>query len=135
MRAEPYLFFQGRCAEAFEFYRRALGAEIEAMIRFSDMPGSPAAHSQMIMHAALRIGDTMILGSDGSGESEAGFRNFAISLQVETDAEAERLFAALGDGGHVEVPLMSTPFAARFGKIADRFGLPWMIVTRKRPVQ
>jgi PhnB protein len=130
MRADPYLFFHGRCAEALDFYRRVLGAKIEALIRFGDMPGASAAQSENVMHAALRIGDTVILASDGGGNGESAFDGFSIALQVETDAAAEQLFATLGDGGKIEVPLMSTPFASRFGKLADRFGTPWMIVTQ-----
>ena len=133
MRAQPYLFFHGRCAEAFDFYRRVLGANIEALIRFGDMPGSLAERSQMIVHAALQIGDTVILGSDGSGAGAAPFSGFAISLQVETDAQADQFFAALGEGGKVDVPMMTTPFASRFGKISDRFGTPWMIVNQSQP--
>jgi PhnB protein len=128
MRAEPYIFFQGRCAEAFEFYRKTLGAEITSVIRFSDLPGSPPDMDQ-VMHAVLRIGDTIVFGSDaGEEKAVAKASGFALSLQVTADGEAERLFAALARGGTVEVALMSTPFASRFAKVTDRFGTPWMIV-------
>ncbi len=129
MRAEPYLFFGGRCAEALDFYRGTLGAEITALVRFGDMPGAPPGAEDRVMHAALRIGPTTVLASDGAGQGAPPPGGFAISLQVASAAEAERLFGALAEGGRIEVPLMATPFAARFGKLADRFGTPWMIVT------
>lgn len=135
MRAEPYLFFQGRCAEAFEFYKEALGAKIDAVVRHGDMPGSPPESKDKVMHAAMRIGDSTVLASDGRGNEGTTFSGFSISLQVGDDAEAERLFAALANGGAVQVPMMSTPFASRFGMVADRFGMPWMIVTQQQPAR
>jgi PhnB protein len=138
MRADPYLFFRGRCEEALEFYQKTLGAKIESLVRFGDMPGSPSntrdpGTKDNVMHAALRIGETTVLASDGRAGADAKFDGFSLSLQVTGDAEAERLFAALAEGGAIEVPLMSTPFASRFGKVADRFGTPWMIVTQQQP--
>lgn len=133
MRAEPYLFFQGRCAEALEFYQEALGAKIETLVRYGDMPGAPPDSKDKVMHAAMRIGETTVLASDGRGDDGTTFSGFSVSLQVGDDGEAERLFAALADGGAVEVPMMATPFATRFGKVADRFGTPWIIVTPQQP--
>src|SRR5215469_10106119 len=106
MRAEPYIFFQGRGAEAFEFYRKTLGAEITSVVRFIDLPGAPPDMDH-VMHAVLRIGDTTVFGSDaGEEKTVAKASGFALSLQVTEDAEAERLFAALARGGTVEVDLM-----------------------------
>jgi PhnB protein len=87
------------------------------------------------MHAAMRIGDTTVLASDGRGDGGTPFSGFSMSLQVGDDAEAERLFGMLADGGAVQVPMMSTPFASRFGMVADRFGTPWMIVTEQQPAR
>lgn len=132
MRADPYLFYRGQCAQAVEFYCRVLGAKVEAFVRFGDVPGSAADAGDKVMHAALRLGDTIILASDGRGDDGSRFGGFSISLQVAEDGEAERFFAVLAEGGTVEVPLMSTPFASRFGKLTDRFGTPWMIVTQQQ---
>ena len=133
MRADPYIFFDGRCAEAFEFYRDSLGAEIKALVHFRDMPGASSSSGDRVMHAALSIGETTILGSDGRTEGTSKPCGFSISLQVDDVTEAERLFAALSKGGQIEVPLMTAPFAARFGKVADRFGTPWLIVSQQSP--
>lgn len=129
MRTNPYLFFGGRCEDAIQFYRDVLGAELRAFVRFGDMPGAAPAASDKVMHAELGIGESTIFVSDagrGAGEGNAAF---SISLQASDDIEAERLFSALAVDGAIEVPLMSTPFASRFGKATDRFGTPWMITT------
>jgi PhnB protein len=112
-----------------------LGAKIETLVRFGDVPGSAAGASEQIMHAALRIGDTIVLASDGGRDNDSRVSGFSIALQVAQDGEAERLFAALAEGGAVEVPLMSTPFSSRFGKLTDRFGIPWIIVIQQRSVE
>lgn len=134
MRVEPYLYFNGRCEEAVEFYRRTVGAEVNVLTRFKDNPGAPAPEgaAEKVMHADLRIGDTTILASDGQCNGTADFRGFSLSLTAGKDAEADRLFTALSDGGHVRVPLMSTPFASRFGMVADRFGLLWTVAAREQ---
>ena len=118
MRVEPYVYFQGRCEEALEFYRDAIGAAVVA--RFGDKVG----------HAVLRIGDTTVLASDGEGAGQSDFSGFSLSLTVSDDAEAERLFAALSDGGRVQVPMAPTPFASRLGLVADKFGVPWMVLSQ-----
>lgn len=129
MRVEPYLYFNGRCEEAVEFYRRAVGAEVVALTRYKDNPGAqaPAGAGEQVMHAALRIGETTVLASDGQCHGATNFQGFSLSLTANKDAEADRLFSALSDGGAVQVPLMSTPFASRFGMVADRFGVLWTI--------
>ena len=130
MRVDPYLFLNGRCAEAMAFYRDALGAKIEAIVRFADMPGAPPGAGDKIMHAVLRIGETTVLASDGQGQGPASFEGFSLALTASDDATTERLFAALADGGNVRMPLMTTPFSSRMGMLADRFGTPWMILTQ-----
>jgi PhnB protein len=120
MRVEPYVYFQGRCDEALGFYRDAVGAEATVFARFEDK----------VAHAVLNIGDTVVLASDGQGASQAEFTGFSLSLTVSGDAEAERLFAALSDGGTVQVPMAPTPFASRLGLVADKFGVPWMVVSQ-----
>lgn len=129
MKADPYLFFGGKCAEAIEYYRNVLAAEVRAFVRFGDLPGATPDAADKVMHAELNIDGSTIFVSDGGingGHKDAGY---SISLQAADDVEAERLFSALGDGGSVEVPLMTTPFASRFGMATDRFGIRWMITT------
>ena len=130
MQVQPYLFFEGRCEEAVEFYRSALGAEVTMLMRFKDSPDpamiSPGTEDK-VMHASLRIGQTTVLASDGRCEGRPSFQGFSLSLTVPSETEAERLFAALGDGGQVQMPLTKTFFSPRFGMVADRFGVSWMI--------
>jgi PhnB protein len=130
MQAQPYLFFDGRCEEAIEFYRRVLGAEVTMLMHFKDSPDPgmcAPGHGDKVMHANLRIGDTTVLASDGRCQGPASFKGFALSLTVSDEAEAERLFAALADGGQVQMPLTKTFFSPRFGMVADRFGVSWMV--------
>jgi PhnB protein len=127
----PYLFFDGRCDEAIEFYRKALGAEVVMLARFKDSPDPamcPAGSAEKVMHARLRIGDTAVMASDGRCEGRPNFQGFALSLATSTEAEAERLFAALADGGQVQMPLAKTFFSTRFGMVGDRFGVSWMVL-------
>jgi len=131
VRVEPYVYFQGRCEEALEFYRDAIGADATVFARFGDIPGSAAAAAAAkVAHAVLRIGDTVVLASDGQGAGQPDFSGFSLSLTVSDDAEAERLFAALSAGGVVQVPMAPTPFASRLGLVADRFGVPWMVASQ-----
>jgi PhnB protein len=127
VRVEPYLYFQGRCEEALEFYRVAIDADGSVVARFADIPGSqmPPGAETRVAHAVVRIGDTTVLASDGEGTG-----GFSLALSASDDAEAERLFAALADGGSIQVPMASTPFSSRFGIVADRFGVPWTVVTQ-----
>jgi PhnB protein len=133
---QSYLFFEGRCEEAIEFYRRALGAEVMMMMRFKESPeptkpGSlaPGAENK-IMHASLGLGQTVVMMSDGRCGGKPDFRGFSLSLTVQTEAEAERLFTALADGGQVQMPLAGTFYSPRFGMVADRFGVSWMVMVR-----
>lgn len=133
MQIQPYLFFDGRCEEALEFYRRALGAEVTMLLRFRDHPG-PEEHATVppdagdkVMHASLRIGEATVLASDGRCRGQPSFQGFALSLTAPDEATAERLFAALAEGGEVEMPLARTFFSPLFGMVADRFGVSWMV--------
>lgn len=134
MKVEPYLFFQGRTEEAIDFYRRALDAQVIALIRFKDSPQPPQpgmippGSENKVMHAAFKIGDSTIMASDGECSGKANFQGISLSLSAANDAEAERLFDALKDGGQVRMPLTKTFFSSRFGMVADRFGVGWMIV-------
>jgi len=134
MQVQPYLFFDGRCEEAVEFYRRTLGAEVIMLLRFKDSPEPPQpgmvppGAEDKVMHMAMRIGETTVMASDGRCMGKPSFQGFSLSLTVPSEAEAERLFAALGEGGQVQVPLAKTFFSPRFGMVADRFGVSWMIL-------
>lgn len=129
---QPYLFFGGRCDEALDFYRTALGAEVVMLMRYKESPepqppGSvPPGYENKVMHATFRIGGTTLMASDGCGDTPS-FAGFSLSLAVPTAAEADRAFAALSDGGHVMMPLDKTFWSPRFGMLTDRFGLGWMI--------
>ena len=133
MQVQPYLFFDGRCEEAIEFYRAALGAEVVMLMRFKDCPGPqppgmiPPGGENKVMHAALRIGEATVLASDGRCLGQPSFQGFALSLTAANVAEADRLFAALAEGGRVQMALDKTFFSPRFGMLADRFGVSWMI--------
>ena len=134
MQVQPYLFFDGRCEEAIEFYKKALGAKIEMMMRFKESPEPPPpdmcppGSEDKIMHSALRIGDTTVMASDGRAQGKPKFEGFALSINAKDEAEADRTFAALAEGGKVQMPLEKTFFAKRFGMVADRFGVGWMII-------
>jgi len=128
---QPYLFFEGRCDEAIEFYRQALGAEVTMLMRFKDSPDpemAPPGASDKVMHAVLRIGDATVFASDSRCQGSPRFEGFALSLTARDEAEADRLFAALAKGGQVHMPLTKTFFAPRFGMVADRFGVSWMVI-------
>ena len=129
---QPYLFFGGRCDEALEFYRTALGAQVELLMRYKDSPEPmpagmlPPGFENKVMHTTFRIGDSTLMGSDGCGEATK-FDGFSLSLAVPTEAEANRAFAALAAGGEVKMPLTKTFWSPCFGMLTDRFGLGWMV--------
>lgn len=133
MQVQPYLFFDGRCEEALEFYRDAVGAKVEALMRFKDSPEPPPADcapvgADKVMHASMRIGDTHVMVSDGDARGRPEFKGFSLSLTVADADEAQRRFAALGEGGQVVVPLGKTFFSPSFGMLVDRFGVHWMVL-------
>ena len=130
MQVGPYLFFNGRCDEALEFYRSALGAEVTHVMRFKESPepdACPAGAEEKVMHANLRIGDTTVMVSDGYCEGKPEFHGFSLLISLDDGAEAERLFTALTNGGEVQRPLAKTFWSPRFGMVNDRFGVSWII--------
>jgi PhnB protein len=136
MQLQPYLFFDGRCDEAIDFYKRAVGAEVVMLMRFKDTPASaPRMHTpemaERVMHARLRIGDATVFVSDGRCGGRPKFDGFSLSITVPTAADADRVFAALNDGGQVIMPIGQTFFSPRFGMLADRFGVPWQVIAEK----
>jgi PhnB protein len=137
MQIQPYLFFDGRCEEAIEFYRKAIGAEVQMLMRFKDSPEPceegmiPSGGENKVMHAQFRVGETTVLVSDGRCLGKPSFQGFALSLTVADAAEADRLFNALADGGQIQMPLNKTFFSPRFGMLADRFGVTWMVYVAK----
>ncbi|MGC1817945.1 MAG: VOC family protein [Casimicrobiaceae bacterium] len=135
MQIQPYLYFDGRCEEAIEFYRRALGAEVTMLMRNKESPEAPppgtlpAGSENKVMHASFRIGDSVVMASDGHCKGKPSFTGFSLTITVPDTATADRHFNALAEGGQVQMPLAKTFFSPRFGMVADRFGVPWMIYT------
>jgi PhnB protein len=128
---QPYLFFDGRCDEALEFYHQNVGAEVTLRLRFKDSPDPtmcPAGDLDKVMHASFRIGATELMASDGRCQNKTHFEGFGLSLTVPTEADADRVFGALSVGGQVQMPLAKTFFSPRFGMVADRFGVCWMVM-------
>ena len=129
---QPYIFFGGRCEEALEFYRIALGAQVDFLMRYKESPEPlppgrlPAGFENKVMHTTFRIGGSTLMASDGC-EAGSSFAGFTLSLAVPTEAEADRAFAALAEGGKVTMPLTKTFWAPRFGMLTDRFGMGWMV--------
>ena len=134
MLVQPYLFFDGRCEEAIEFYRRAVGAEVTMLMRNKESPEPPPpgmlppGSENKVMHASFRIGETTVMASDGHNKGAPVFKGFSLSLTAANEADAERYFAALSDGGQVSMPLTKTFFSSRFGMLNDRFGVGWMVI-------
>jgi PhnB protein len=136
MKANAYLHFDGNCEAAFRFYEQRLGGKIETMMRYEGTPAAdnmPPEKQAQVLHASLSIGGTVLMGSDTPPGHFSPPKGFALSLTAEDGAEAERLFAALSDGGKVEMPMGQTFFAHRFGMAADRFGVPWMVICERPP--
>lgn len=133
MQVQSYLNFDGRCEEAVEFYRRALGAEVMMLMRYKDSPEPsapgmiPPGAENKVMHTSFRIGATTVMASDCHCQGRPNFQGISLALTSASEAEAERLFAALSDGGKAAMPLTKTFFSPRFGVVADRFGVTWMI--------
>jgi PhnB protein len=135
MEVQPYLIFDGRCEEALEFYKKAIGAEVVRVLRFKEGPPPVQPGLEIkIMHSTFRVGVTTIMASDGYAKGNPRFEGFSLSLSAANDAEAERLFNALAEGGEVRVPLAKSFFASKFGMLADKFGVGWMVIT-SGPVQ
>ena len=137
-QVQPYLFFDGRCEEAIDFYKKALGAKVDMMMRFKDSPEPvppgmcPPGSDDKVMHAALRIGDTVVMASDGMAGGKPEFKGFSLSVSTPNEKEADRLFAALGKGGKVTMPMSKTFFSPRFGMVSDKFGVGWMVIVPQK---
>ena len=131
MDVQPYLFFDGRCDEALEFYTRAIGAKVGRLMRWKDSPDPSMctpANADKVMHSEVQIGDTTVMASDGRNSGQPNFRGFALSIMANSEADADRMFNALGDGGEVTMPMTKIFFPPRFGMLTDRFGVHWMIL-------
>ena len=134
MPVQPYLFFDGSCEEALDFYARAIGAKTEMLMRFKENPETPPpgmvppGSDEKVMHCSFRIDDTVLMASDGNCAGRPNFSGFSLSLPAKDKADAERKFKALGDGGQVQMPLEETFFSPSFGIVADRFGVSWMVM-------
>jgi PhnB protein len=130
---QPYLFFNGRCEEALEFYKSALGAQVEMMMRFKDSPQPhepgrvPAGFENKVMHATFRVGQATLMASDGCSAEKAAFEGFSLAISVSNEAEADQCFNALAVGGQVKMPMAKAFWSPRFGMVEDRFGIGWMI--------
>jgi len=137
MPVTPYLFFDGRCEEALNFYKKALGAKVEMMMRYKESPEPPPpgmvppGSENKIMHSCFRINGADVMASDGCAQGKPKFEGFSLSVNAKDEAEADRMFKALADGGEVRMPLGKTFFAKRFGMVADRFGVGWMVIVEQ----
>ena len=131
MKVQAYITLAGRCEEALEFYKKSVGAEVTGLMRWKDSPDAgmkpPPGFKEKILHAAFRIGDTDLMADDGMGEKAAEFKGMTLVIEVADDAEAKRVFSALGEGGNVCMPLMTTFWTSLFGMLTDKFGVPWMV--------
>jgi PhnB protein len=139
MKVQPYVFFDGRCEEGIEFYKKTLGAEVKMLMRYKDCPPdaqatskSPPGIENKVMHAEIRIGDATVLLSDGHCQGKPNFQGFALSLIVPDKAKAEKLFNGLAEGGKVQMPLSKTFFSESFGMCADKFGVGWMVLVEPK---
>ncbi len=135
MQVQPYIFFDGRCDEALKFYEKALGAKVDMLMRFKDAPDQSMVKpesSDKVMHAAVHLGDTQVLMSDGHCQGKANFQGFSLAITAADIAEGERRFNALAEGGQVQMPMAETFFASRFGMVADKFGVGWMVLVEKQ---
>jgi PhnB protein len=139
MKVQPYLFFNGSCEEALAFYQKALGAEVLMLLRFKENPDKPprdkvpAELDDKVMHVSFKIGETEVMASDGMGAGKAEFKGISLALDARDEAEADRLFNALADGGQIQMPIGKTFFSPRFGVVADKFGVSWMVVAQEKP--
>jgi PhnB protein len=131
MQVQSYLNFGGRCEEALAFYKKHLGAEVTMMMRMKEVPDptmkAPPGMEEKIMHSAFKIGETTLMASDGMSPEKAEFKGVTLSISVKDDAEAQRVFAAMSEGGSVQMPLTKTFWSSSFGMLQDKFGVPWMV--------
>ena len=132
MKVQAYKTFDGRCEEALEFYKKSIGAEITSLMRWNESPDNdmkdPPGYEEKILNASFRIGETELIADDGMGnEALAEFKEMTMVIEVADDAEAGRVFMALGEGGSVTMPLAKTFWSSSFGMLTDKFGVPWMV--------
>ena len=134
MQVQSYLMFNGRTEEALKFYEKAIGAKVEMMMRFKDAPEGQCApgSENKIMHSSFKVGDTVLMASDGMNSGPLEFKGISLTLNPKTEAECERLFNALADGGQVFQPLIKTFFSPKFGVVADKFGVNWMVLVEQQ---
>ncbi|HKP23554.1 MAG TPA: VOC family protein [Dongiaceae bacterium] len=134
MKVQPYVFFDGKCEEALEFYKRAVGAKVNMLMRFGEAPDQsqikPESRNK-VMHAAVHVGETEILASDGHCLGAPAFQGFALTINAANSAEALKLFTGIAEGGKIQMPLDKTFFAASFGIAVDKFGVSWMVIADK----
>ena len=131
MQVQPYLDFNGRCGEALEFYKKAIDAKVEMVMHWKDCPEksmSTAQNADKVMHSQFTIGDTTVMASDGRSTGQPNFSGIMLSIAVDSEAKADKLFNGLADGGQVTMPMGKTFFSPRFGMVADKFGVGWMIL-------
>lgn len=138
-KVESYLFFDGRAEEAAEFYKTAVGATVEGLMRFKDAPpdagpgcGPGAGNAEKVMHMALRIGNTIVMGSDGECKGNAEFKGFSLAINAADSAEVDKTINALAQGGKVVMPADKTFFSERFGMVTDKFGITWMVLVESK---
>lgn len=137
MQVQPYLFYDGRCEEALEFYKKALGIQVEMLMRYSDSPDPmppgmiPPGSENKVMHASFRLGDSVLMASDGHCAGNTSFQGFSLSIEAPDQAAAERMFNALAEGGQVQMPLQKTFYSPCFGMVADKFGVGWMVIVNQ----
>jgi PhnB protein len=130
MQVQPYLNFDGRCQEALDFYKKAIGAKVDTVMRWKDSPDqsmATPANADKVMHAAFQVGESTLLASDGRNGGKPSFQGVSLTITAGNEAEAERMFGALAEGGQVQMPLAKTFFSPRFGMVADKFGVGWMV--------
>jgi len=135
MNVEPYLSFEGRAQEALDFYKSAIGAKVEAVMHFKDAPPDMQGNmpnKDKIMHSAFKVGDSTIMATDGQCSGSSTFSGITLTLNAASNAEAEKLFNALAQGGKVTMPMSETFFAHRFGMVSDKFGVGWMVLNAKQ---
>jgi PhnB protein len=131
MQVQSYLFFDGRCEEAIDFYKKTLGAEVGMLMRWKDCPDKSMctpSNENKVMHASLKIGETRVMASDGRNTGNPEFKGFALSVNAKDEADADRLFNSLSTGGNIVMPLGKTFFSPRFGMATDKFGVNWMVI-------
>jgi PhnB protein len=131
MKVQAYITFGGRCEEALEFYKKSVGAEVTALMRWKESPDTamkpPVGFEEKIMHANFQIGETQLMADDGMADKAAEFKGMTLAIEAADDAEAKRVFTALGQGGNVSMPLTKTFWTSSFGMLTDKFGVPWMV--------